>query len=96
MLVLVLGSGSRHLTLHEMNVLAGRAKLNGLALMACELSPKWTDFVSCLGKERLLLLKTTDDAHITETLQNPACDVMVKGSMKQQGKRYLFEWLASY
>lgn len=93
MLVLVLGSGSEP---HETNVLAGRAKLNGLALVVCEFSLKWTDFASCLGKERLLLLKTIDDVHITEILQNLARDVMVEGSMKGQGKRYLFEWLDSY
>lgn len=62
----------------------GRAKLNGLALMAGEFSPKWTHFVSCLGKERLPLLKTIGDVHITAILQNLACDVMVKGRIKEQ------------
>lgn len=96
MLVSVLGSGSKHLTLSETRVLAGRAKLSGLALMACDFSPKWTHLVSYLGKERLLLLKTIDDVHIAMIPQNLACDVMVKGCIKGQGNRYLFELLASY
>ena len=43
-----------------------------------------------------VLLKPVRVVRIAAIPQNPACDVMVKGSIKGQGKRCLFEWLASY
>lgn len=33
--------------------------------------------------------------HIAAIPQSPACDVMLKGSVKVQGKRCLFKWLAN-
>ena len=54
------------------------------------------DFLPGEGKASFpVLLKSVLVVLKTAIPQNPACDVMVKGSVKGQGKRCLFKWRAS-